>query len=66
MSRLVNYGKGASVGKKVVGGLVMLGSAYMGVQLIMTVASFTVGTLLPIGVLGGAGYLGYRWLKSQR
>ena len=66
MSRLVNYGKGVSADKKVVGGLVMLGSAYIGVQLIATVTSFTFGTLLPIGVLGGVGYVGYRWLKSQR
>lgn len=66
MSRLVDYGRGVHAGKKVVGGLVVLGSAYMGVQFILTIASFTVGALLPIGVLGGAGYVGYRWLKSQR
>ena len=65
MSNLVNYGRGARTGKKVLGGLVMLGSAYIGVKLVMAGVSLAVGTLLPLSILGGAGYVGYRYLTRR-
>ncbi len=66
MSNLVNYGRSARAGKKVLGGLVMLGSAYMGVKLVMAGLSLAVGTLLPLGIIGGAGYIGYRYVTKRQ
>ena len=66
MSSLVNYGRGARTGKKVLSGLVLLGSAYMGVKLIMAGVSLAVGTLLPLGIIGVAGYAGWRYLVKKQ